>query len=216
MSRWGEAVTRTDEDAKSFWAAAPLDTLFRMMEPPWAWHAWLKVATAVITQPGSVFEPGCGVGVLAEVMPEGCAYYGCDINPTYVDEARRRQIGRDARFEVRDLEEVLSSGESFDWIVVSSLFGMFPEATAYELIPRFWSAARKGLSITTVNKVLIPRRRLLSFDFSAHDPDRLLGVAEALPGAERVELHHGREFPEFRGHHWSRGLALYAWRPPSR
>jgi hypothetical protein len=161
-----------------------------------------------------VFEPGCGIGALAEALPKGCTYYGCDINPLYIQEAQRLQAGPGRRFDVRDLEEVVSSDEAFDWVVVTSLFGMFPETTAYELIPRFWSVARKGLSITTVNKALITRHRLLGFEFTAHDPDQLLAVAQALPGVDRVELHHGREFPEFRGHHWRRGLALYAWRPP--
>jgi len=184
------------------------------MEPDWAWHAWLRVAAGVITSPGSVFEPGCGIGVLAEVLPDGCTYYGCDINPIYIEEALRRHAGRGLRLETRDLEDVLSSGEVFDWVIVTSLFGMFPEASAYEWIPRFWSVARKGMAMTTVNKALIPRHRLLNFEFSAHDPDRLGSVAGSLPGVDRVELHQGREFPEFRGHHWQRGLALYAWRSP--
>jgi SAM-dependent methyltransferase len=215
MSRWDQTVTRTTEDAKRFWSVAPLDTLYGMMEPEWAWHAWLKVAAGVITEPGSVFEPGCGIGTLAEVVPEGCRYYGCDINPTYIEEALRRQPGRDARFELRDMDDVLSSGETFDWVVVTSLFGMFPEDALYEMVPRFWGAARRGLSVTTVNKRAFPRHRLLRFEFSAHDPDRLLEVGRSLPGAELVQLHRGRDVPAFRGHHWRHGLALYVrGRPP--
>jgi SAM-dependent methyltransferase len=218
MSRWGPTVTRTDDDAKRFWVEAPLETLYQMMEPAWAWQGWLKVAAGVITEPGAVFEPGCGIGVLADVLPQGCSYYGCDINPTYVEEARRRrehEVGgasAEVRFEVRDLEDVLASGETFDWVVISSLFGMFPETTAYELIPRFWALARRGLSITTVDKRSLGHGRL-PFEFSGHSPDRLLEVGQALPGVGRVELHRGREFPEFKQHHWRSGLALYAWHP---
>jgi SAM-dependent methyltransferase len=215
MSRWEQTVTRTAGDAKRFWESASLDTLYQMMEPSWAWEAWLNVAAGIITEPGSVFEPGCGVGMLADLLPEGCSYYGCDINPAYIEEAHRRQSGPGVRFEVRDLDDVLSSGETFDWVVVTSLFGMFPEATAYELVPRFWAASRRGLSVTTIDKRAFARRPLLRFEFTGHDPERLLEVGRALPQADKVELHHGREFPVFRGHHWGHGLALYAWRGPA-
>ena len=214
MPRWGPAVTRTTEDAKRFWESAGLDVLYGMMEPAWAWDAWLKVAAGVVTAPGSVFEPGCGVGMLADQLPDGCTYYGCDINADYIEEARRRVADPRAVFEVRDLEDVLASGETFDWIVVTSLFGMFPEDAAYDLIPRFWQAARRGISITTIARGAFGRRAPLAFEFSSHDTDRLLELARALPGASRVELHRGHEFPEFRRHHWRLGLALYAWRGP--
>jgi SAM-dependent methyltransferase len=212
MSRWEQTVTRSAEDAKRFWGAASLNTLYQMMEPSWAWEAWLNVAAGIILEPGSVFEPGCGIGVLANLLPDGCTYYGCDINAVYIEEARRRPSPAEATFEVRDLEDVLSSGQIFDWVVVTSLFGMFPEATAYELIPRFWAACRRGLSVTTIDNKAFGRRPLSRFEFSSHDPDRLLEVARSLPRVDRVELHQGREFPQFRRHHWRHGLALYAWR----
>ena len=212
MSRWDHTITRTAADAKRFWESASLDTLHQMMEPSWAWQAWLKVAAEIIAEPGTVFEPGCGIGVLADLLPDGCSYYGCDINPVYVEEARRRSARVDTTFEVRDLEEVLSSGETFDWVVVTSLFGMFPETTAYELMPRFWAACRRGLSVTTIDKKAFAGGPLMRFEFSSHDPDRLLEVARGLPRVDRVELHAGEEFPQFRRHHWKHGLALYAWR----
>jgi SAM-dependent methyltransferase len=212
MSRWEQTVTRTAADAKRFWESASLDTLHQMMEPSWAWQAWLKVAAGIILEPGSVFEPGCGIGVLEELLPAGCGYYGCDVNPVYIEEARRGSSRANARFEVRDLEDVLSSGETFDWVVVTSLFGMFPETAAYELMPRFWAACRRGLSVTTIDKQAFAGGPRLPFEFSSHDPDQLLEVARGLPQAARVELHRGREFPQFRRHHWRHGLALYAWR----
>jgi SAM-dependent methyltransferase len=212
MSRWDQTITRTAADAKRFWESASLDTLHQMMEPSWAWEAWLKVAAGIIAEPGSVFEPGCGIGVLADLLPDGCSYYGCDINPVYIEEARRRAPRVDATFEVRDLEEVLSSGETFDWVVVTSLFGMFPEETAYQLIPRFWSACRRGLSVTTIDNQAFAGGPLMRFEFSSHDPERMLEVAGGLTQADRVELHEGREFPQFQRHHWGHGLALYVWR----
>jgi Methyltransferase domain len=208
VSRWGETVTETTEEAKRFWAGADLSVLYGMMDTPrWAWIEWLRVAAGVITSPGTVWEPGCGIGTLAEVLPEGCSYYGCDLNAGYVEEARRRYP--QGRFDARDLDDVLDSDERFDWVVVSSLFGMFPEEACYELLPRFWAHASKGLSLTTVNARMFPRSRRLAQEFTAHDPDRLMEVE--LPGA-RKELHHGREYERFHGHHWSRGLVLYAWR----
>ena len=212
MSRWDGTVTQTVEDAKRFWAEASLETLQEMMAPPQAWEGWLQVAAGVITSPGAVFEPGCGIGLLTECLPAGCTYYGCDVNPAFVAEARRLRTREGISFEVRDLEDVLRSDETFDWVIVTSLFGMFPEPASYEWIERFWAVTRRGLSVTTVNKRLFGTHRLLRFDFTSHDPDELLSAAESLPGVGRTELHHGAEFPRFRGHHWSRGLAMYAWR----
>jgi len=212
MSRWDDAVTETEADATRFWAAASLDQLEQMMAPRPAWEAWLRVAAGVITAPGSVFEPGCGIGLLTTVLPKGCTYYGADVNDVFVEEARRTFGAPDVNFVVRDLYDVLDSGERFDWVVVTSLFGMFPEAATYELIDRFWAAARMGLSVTTINKRRYASHRLLRFDFTAHDPDELCRSLEGLPDVGRVELHDGREYPEFRGRHWSRCLAAYAWR----
>src|SRR5438105_4382454 len=212
MSRWDRSVTETVDDATRFWAEASRQTLEDMMAPRWAWEAWLRVAAGVIVSPGSVFEPGCGVGLLADALPPGCTYYGCDVNAAYVEEARRTRVAPGVDFSVRDFQDVLASGETFDWVVVTSLFGMFPEAASYELIPGFWALATRGLSVTTVDKRLFATDRRLRFDFTAHDPDDLLAAGRALPGVGRVELHHGREFPELRGHHTQRGLALYSWR----
>jgi len=212
MSRWDQSVTETVEEATRFWAGASRQTLEDMMAPRWAWERWLRVAAGVVTSPGSVFEPGCGVGLLRECLPPGCTYYGCDVNAEYVAEAQRARSAQGVAFAVRDLEDVLRSAETFDWVIVTSLFGMFPEAGSYALIGRFWAVARRGLSITTVNKRMFTSHRRLRFDFTAHDPDELLAAGRALPGVGRAELHHGREFPELKGHHSQRGLALYAWR----
>jgi SAM-dependent methyltransferase len=212
MSRWDETVTRTAQDATQFWAAASLDTLNQMMTPRWAWEAWLEVAAGVITEPGSVFEPGCGIGLLTDLLPAGCTYYGCDVNPLFVEVAEREHSGPGVRFAVRDLFEVLDSGESFDWIIVTSLFGMFPEQATYDMIPRFWAGARKGVSFTTIDKRLYSSHRRLRFDFTSHDPGDLLGAVGSLAGVGATALRHGRDFPQFRGHYWQRCLALYAWR----
>jgi SAM-dependent methyltransferase len=217
MSRWGDSVTRSAEDAKRFWRTASLDVLYGMMDTPRsAWEGWLEVAAGVVTSPGVVFEPGCGIGLLAELLPPGCTYYGCDINARYVEEAVRLHSRPGVRFEQRDLYDVMDAGERFDWVVVTSLFGMFPEDESYHLIRRLWDLARRGLSVTTLNKRLYPRsRRGASFDFTTHDPEELRVAGDSLPGAGVVELHQGAEYPQFRGHHWQRGLCLYVWRPDS-
>jgi len=213
MSRWEDVVTSTADEARGFWSGASVDTLERMMGPRQAWLDWLVVAAGVIDRPGLVFEPGCGVGLLAGLLPEGCSYYGCDVNPEYVAEAVERYGERPGvTFEVRPLESVLEAGERFDWVVVTSLFGMFPEEAAYDLLPRFWDAARLGVSLTTMERRLMPRHRLMRFEFSAHDPDRLVETTRSLPGLDRLELHRGREYPEVRGTFWTRGLVLYAWK----
>ena len=110
---------------------------------------------------------------------------------------------------------MLAAGQQFDWVVVTSLFGMFPESVTYELIERLWAAANKGMSITTVNKRLFGTHPRLRFEFTSHDPDELLALAASLPEARRVVLRHGREYEQFRGHYRQRGFVLHAWRDPA-
>jgi SAM-dependent methyltransferase len=213
VSRWDDNVIDTTAAAKRFWGSAPLSTLYDMMEAPrWAWERWLRVAAEVVTSPGLVFEPGCGVGLLATLLPPGCTYYGCDINQEYVREAIRQHGGPGRTFEVRDFDDVLDSEERFDWIVITSLFGMFPEREVYALMPRFWDRADRGMSVTTVDKTRMPRTTGLRHQFTAHDPEELMSVIEGLPDIGDTQIRRGYELPEFRGHHWKRGVAIYAWR----
>jgi SAM-dependent methyltransferase len=215
MSRWDQTVTETKEDALRFWSEASLQVLYDMMDAPrWAWERWLEVAAAVITSPGHVLEAGCGIGLLTRHLPAGCTYYGCDINPDYIREAGRLHGRPGVTFEHRDLYDLLDSGERFDWVLIPSLFGMFPEGETYRLIESFWPLARRGMSVTTVNKRLLPRSPRLRFEFTGHDPGELLAAARRLPSVGRVQLIEGRGLPEFKGHTWSRGLVLYAWRDP--
>ena len=184
MSRWNQTIAETAEDARRFWSEAPVQTLYDMMDTPrWAWEEWLKVAAGVVTSPGLVFEAGCGIGLLTRFLPPGSTYYGCDINATYVEEARRRYGRPGVRFERRDLYDVLGSDERFDWVLIPSLFGMFPEDESYEVIRRLWDVASRGLSVTTINERLLPKHRLMRFEFTGHDPDELAGAGRALPGA---------------------------------
>jgi SAM-dependent methyltransferase len=212
LSRWGEADTETVDEAKRFWAEAPLATLLGMMEPRWAWEEWLRIAAGVITEPGSVFEPGCGIGLLTEVLPPGCTYYGCDLNAGYVSEARSRHPQPEFSFEVKDMDDVLDSGEKFEWVIVTSLFGMFPEEATYEMIPRFWGAARHGLSLTSVDKRIFGRIRMPQGKLTAHDPEELVAAARSLEGVGTLRLRRGREFPKLRGDFRQGAIAIHVWR----
>ncbi len=215
MSRWERHRTSTAEDAVAFWRTAGADVLNDMMDTG-TWPEWLRVAAGVIREPGSVWEPGCGFGLLATVLPEGCAYEGCDINDGYVAEAIRRFSGPGRMFVTQDFYEVLDrAGDApvFDWVIVASLLGMFPEEEAYALLPRFWSLARRGMAMTTVDGDVYGRFTSERHEFTSHRPRELEAAMDALPGAARVRLRRGSEFPILGRSLWRRvGLVAYAWR----
>src|SRR5687768_2755681 len=59
-----------------------------------------------------VLDVACGIGTYRDVL--GGDYCGVDINPAYIDAARRSHTGQ---FEVMDCSELLFAGGQFDHVV---------------------------------------------------------------------------------------------------
>jgi len=69
-----------------------------------------------------VLDVGCGTGALLDYLPEDIEYVGVDLNPAYIDEARRRHSPR-AKFFCSHVgsDTELIAGSDFDFVVATSL-----------------------------------------------------------------------------------------------
>jgi len=196
---WKGFIADSAETTKEFWENTSIEELEKMMGTSQKkWSAWLDVSARVITETGSVFEPGCGLGLLGDIVIEkyGCRYYGCDINRTFLAVASQRlgKYGYSAQVEYADLYEKLAkweeSNHTFDWVIVTSLFGMFPEDESYRLLSRFWDRSKKGMSITTLNKEKYDEtfKKKRKNHLTSHDPEELREFISKLPGIGKFEV----------------------------
>jgi SAM-dependent methyltransferase len=80
-----------------------------------------------------VLDVGCGPGTNAPVF-EKAEYLGVDLNPSYIEDARKR-YGRD--FQVADVRKPeFPVGEGFDFILMNSLLHHIDLASTYSLLER--------------------------------------------------------------------------------
>lgn len=107
-------------------------TVYRLWQ---AWHAKQKFSPVVAhndpTRIRRALDVGCGPGTNAAIL-SGTDYLGIDINPKYVESARRR-FGR--RFLVADATTYKAPpGERFDFVLVNSLLHHIDAAGTRKLL----------------------------------------------------------------------------------
>lgn len=209
MPIWNGIEFKTIEQGKEWWSNTDNQDMNKIMGLSRKSRiTWLGVATEIVTPGSSVFDPGCGTGLMIEALPENVDYYGIDLNSGYVEQAQKSYTDRpNTTFEVRDLYEVLDSDMMFDYTVITSLFGVFPEDETYKLISKFWEKSRLGMSITTLNKDKYHPRN--SNRLTSHDPRELEYFLRDLPGVSTSKVQTVFD-PE--RHKIRRALAAYAWR----
>jgi len=82
----------------------------------------LKKAISFV-KPGRVLDAGCGLGMLADLLPDGCIYVGTDMSP----EAVRALQDRGHRAYECDLQHLFLPEEPFDSIVSLAVIEHLPE-----------------------------------------------------------------------------------------
>jgi len=208
MPLWHGKEFNDLKDTKEWWANSTTSDMHSIMGIGRQKRiTWLGVATEIVTPGSSVFDPGCGTGLMIEALPEDTTYYGTDLNKKYVEEAIETYKDRpNTTFEVKDIYDVVDSDMMFDYTVITSLFGLFPLEETYKLMEGFWSKSRKGMSLTTLNGARYnPRVNRLT----SHHPDQLSEFLNALPGVGEVKI--VTEIPRER-RSIGRGMAAYIWR----
>lgn len=148
-----------------------------------------------ITNGDSVLDLGCGFGDFAAYLTRKGVkvdYTGYDINPSLIEEAKRRYPDRS--FEVRDVLE--DEFPRFDYIVSSSCFNLcMIEGDNYEFVDRILSTcyqhADKGVSIDFLTSYVDQ----VSAEGFHYEPERIFRMAKSL--TKRVVLRHDYPLFEF-------------------
>lgn len=187
MPKWKGKEVETIEETIEYWSSSENALLESMMHVSKKKQLdWLKVSMDIVTIPGSVYEPGCGYGLMAEVLPENCTYYGVDLNADFV--LKGQEIWKDndkVRVVLGDAFEV---EEEFDWVVVSSLFGMFPLEDSYKLMEKLWSQAKYGMAISTLNFHKYDNPRARKNRLTSHKPEEMLKRIKGFEGVSQIRM----------------------------
>ena len=102
-----------------------------------------------------VLDIGCGPGELFDELP-AVDYLGFDVNPRYVQAARRRH-GRRGRFECADAREAdLSHEAPFDLVLGIGIVHHLDDTDAHRLLRLAASALTRGGRMVTFDGVVIP------------------------------------------------------------
>ena len=208
--RWRGKDYKNIEEAKEYWRNANLNDLVYIMDTNKKQRVdWISVATRFVEPNSSVLDVGCGTGLMVETLDPSVDYYGIDLNQVYVETARSDYPGY--HFEVRDLYDVINKGETFDYVVVTSFFGLFPEEESYRLMGEVWKLCRKGMFLTTLDKKkyrLGPGRNRAKNTLTSHHPVELEEFLKKLPEATNILVDNKTH----DGSRQSMKMAAYAWK----
>lgn len=103
-----------------------------------------------------ILDIGCGPADILEDLPADIgAYHGFDMNPRYIEAARRRW-GERGRFECQRVDEAaLPEGGSFDIVLATGILHHLDDAEAARLFAVAHHALRSGGWLVTYDNVYI-------------------------------------------------------------
>lgn len=157
-----------------------------LFELPFVYRAWqapfvesklrLVLRNNDLSSASRVLDVGCGPGTNAPHF-RNTDYLGLDINPSYVDSARRRH---GMRFEVADVTRYRVTDGTFDFILVNSFFHHVADDDCDRILAHLATLLTEGGRINVIDLVLPPRA----------SPSRLLALMDRGDYARPLEAWH--------------------------
>ena len=123
----------------------------------------------------SVLDLGCGYGDVAHYYAHRCKYVGIDSNPSYIQEARRRNESNNAEFLVGDISssEVLDRGP-FDLVMMTGVLQHLPNEHVLAIADSSKKLVSKSGRLVAVEPVFAPDQRLTARLIIAADRGRFV------------------------------------------
>ncbi len=108
-----------------------------------------------------VLDAGCGTGLLLDYLPQGVDYVGFDLNPAYIDHARRRH-GTRGRFICARAGEPRDRDGDFDLVVALALLHHLDDDAAAALLRDAAGVLRPGGAFVSIDAVFHPGQGFVS------------------------------------------------------
>lgn len=148
----------------------------------------------------SVLDLGCGYGDVAHFYADRCKYLGIDSNPSYINEAKRRNQSNNAEFLVGDISspEILDRGP-FDLVMMTGVLHHLPNEHVLSIADSSGKLVSESGRFVAVEPVFAPDQRLSARLIIAADRGRFVRDAEGYKTLLRTgfnnvssEVIHGR------------------------
>jgi SAM-dependent methyltransferase len=135
--------------------------------------------------PGArILDVGCGTGAILDHLPADVDYVGYDLNPRYVEEARRRHPGRGRFFcaRVEEAPEETVEDTDFDLVLATAILHHLDDPEAGRLMASARRCLRPGGSLVTLDPVRHPGQPPVARLLVALDRGRRVRTAEGYRG----------------------------------
>jgi cyclopropane fatty-acyl-phospholipid synthase-like methyltransferase len=147
----------------------------------------LTVASLPEPHYGAVYEPGCSIGVMTELLAQRCdRLLASDIIPTALDAARQRLLQhKHVRLELRPIPEAWPT-EVFDLVVLSEIAYYFDQVDLQRVMTLVRSSIRAGSHVVGVHW-----RGETDYPLTGDQAHHIIGAS---PWLRRVVAHQEPEF----------------------
>ncbi len=149
-----------------------------------------------------ILDIGCGPGTMLRFLPENVHYVGFDMNPKYIEYAKRR-FGDRGAFHAHRVGEAAIAAEGFDVVMANAIFHHINDEEAAHLVHVAFSQLKPEGFLLTYDNAWVKgqspiARWLISKDRGRHvrTPDEYLAIVKTrFNRVETTIRHDGYRIP---------------------